>query len=121
LRPAHSRLGLFQVIEDAPGVLQEAFAGKRERRSPSRPFKQGDAQFPLQIPNLPRQRRLGYVQTDRGPDKASAFGNGNKVAQMTEFHVLRPISKKHVNIPIKNYTTLNSRCNVLLTTETKAS
>jgi hypothetical protein len=49
-------------------------------------LENGKPELLLEKPDLPRQRRLGDVKSLRGTMEMLALGNGNEIADATQFH-----------------------------------
>jgi hypothetical protein len=94
IHPLHGGDTLGTEREQLFGVEKKSPAFFGERHSVVCSLQQSDADFVLQIPHLPRQRRLGEPELLGGLGKAQFFGNGDEVAEMTKLHfskVWRPI------------------------------
>jgi hypothetical protein len=79
----HMLFGAFQQI---PGALVHALTRGREGDPRSVAQEQGTTQFTFQIPDLPAQRRLAEMQPLGRPGEIQVIGNGQKIAQVAQFH-----------------------------------
>ena len=89
LRMRERRAGLFN--EDTPGI--------REFDNPSlMASEQVKSVLGFEVGNLFAERRLGYVQSVRGPREVQLFGQGNDCVQVTYFNVGEHCSKPRLRV-----------------------
>ena len=91
---AHGLHRLLRPQKNGPRFHKKNFTrfgqGEGFRRAPEK----ADAQFFLEIANLARQRRLGNMQTLRGPGHVLLLGHNDEITEVAEFHK-RSIPKRH--------------------------
>jgi len=76
--------GAFHLLEDEVAALQEQLAGGEQFHPPLRSPQQGRADFPFQLLDLARQRRLRDAQAGRGPPEVELLGHGLEIAEVPE-------------------------------------
>ena len=77
---------IVSPIEDGAHLAVENPAGIRETDSLGAALKKPDAEFILQIANLPAQRRLRHVELLSRPGDILRLGDGDEIAKMTKLH-----------------------------------
>ena len=87
-RAAGNQNRLFDPCQDLAGLLQQGMASLGQRDMALGPVEQHHAQLALQRANLHRQRRLGNMQLLRCAAEMEFFGEGDKIAQVAQFHLI---------------------------------
>ena len=85
---SHGTPGIVYPVEDCACVLEEDFTFRREAHAARRSHEQSYTELVLEILDLAADRRLGDVQSLRGPTHVTHLGNGNEVFDLREAHVL---------------------------------
>ena len=67
-------------------LAQEPMARGRQHDARARPLEERDADFLLELTNMPTQGRLGDMESLRGPCEVQLLGDSNEGAQMAEIH-----------------------------------
>jgi hypothetical protein len=77
-------------------MVQEGFAGRCQLDTVSAAVHQLNADFLLEIPDLPAQGWLRGVERLLGGDGQTAgIRHGDEVAEMPELHHVSPMSRRH--------------------------
>ncbi len=88
-RRAPRRLhGLCRLPEREAGMIEKGAAGKGQLDAARAAHEELGADFQLEVTQLPAQGGLRGVQPLLGGDREAAlFGDGDKIAKMTQLHV----------------------------------
>jgi hypothetical protein len=78
--------GLLQLLQDRPGVGQEALASLRERHPPLHAMEQRSAQLGLQLADLLRHRGLGHVQLVSRSGEVQVAADRFEIGELVDFH-----------------------------------
>ena len=78
--------GLVDGGEDLAGPVEVRRPGIGQVDPPGGTAQQRHPQLGLELTDLLGQRRLGHVQPLGGPAEVPLLGDGDEVAQVTEFH-----------------------------------
>jgi hypothetical protein len=81
---AHSRFA--HLLKNAPRILQKYLAGCSQLHAARKAFEKFEAEFILQILNLPGKRGLSHVQLAPGAPVMLLFADRNEISQMPQFH-----------------------------------
>ena len=86
--------GPLRVRERRAGLLNEETPCVREFHNPSLvASEQVKLMLCFEVGNLFTERRLGYMQSVRGPPEVQLFGQGNDCKQVTYFNAGKHCSK----------------------------
>jgi hypothetical protein len=86
--------GPLRVRERRPGLLNEDTPCIGEFHNPSLvSSEQVKSMVCFEVGNLFAERRLGYMQSVRGPPEVQLFGQGNDCKQVTDFDAGEHFSK----------------------------
>ena len=78
--------GILGAPQDSAGFGEECPARLGEADGVGAVLEESDAEFVLQVADLPAERRLRYMQARRGAGDVLIFRDGHEVAQVTQFH-----------------------------------
>ena len=84
--PLGAPLRVIDVLQDAPGIAQEHLSGVAQSHSPRQSFEQEESHLPLEILDLPRQRRLRDMQSCSGSPEVLLFSHADEIAKMPKLH-----------------------------------
>ncbi|MNP16155.1 hypothetical protein D3C76_1085390 [compost metagenome] len=96
VRPPRQQHRLVDLLEDLPGLVEEQPAGFGQAHAAIGAIQQARADFFLQGLDLLAQRRLGNAQLLGGAAEMQFLGDGDEVAQVSQFH-LSPIDSKYIS------------------------
>jgi hypothetical protein len=86
--------GTFRMRERRAGLFDEETTCIRELHNPSLvASEQVKSMLGFEVGNLFAERRLGYMQSVRGPPEVQLFGHGNDCKQVTYFDAGEHFSK----------------------------
>ena len=85
-------------VDHFPGVLQEDFAGRRERDLAFGSVEQFDAKFLFQPADRRREGRLHNVYPLGRPGEVQLGGHGDEVLQVAKLHDEDPIAIRDRNL-----------------------
>ena len=86
--------GPFRMRERRAGLFDEKTTCIREFHNPAFvASEQVKSMLCFEVGNLFAERRLGYMQSVRGPPEVQLFGHSNDCKQVTYFNVGRRCSK----------------------------
>ena len=77
---------ILSYLERSTRFIEKDSAGIGNLDSRRRSLEQLHTYLLLQLPNLPGERWLRYVQTQRRAPKAALFGDCNKISQVSQLH-----------------------------------
>ncbi|KAG9585818.1 hypothetical protein KCV01_g13670, partial [Aureobasidium melanogenum] len=94
--------GPLELRDGQPGLLEEGFAGRRQRDAAARSDEQARVQVALQFLDLHRQRRGGDIQPLGRPGEMQLLGRSDEVPEMSNneneyqrrFNALIPIPQE---------------------------
>src|SRR5690242_6254357 len=72
--------------EDAPRVIEEDAAARKERHAARRPQKERSAELVFERADRSTERRLAHVKAHRGATDMTFFGDGDEIADLLEAH-----------------------------------
>ena len=81
-------LALFGDVRQSDDALQEGLSGGGQFGAMGYAVEQLHADFRFQIPDLLTQGRLGDAHFLSRAGEVSLFGNGEKIADMAQFHAI---------------------------------
>ena len=91
--------GSFRMRERRAGLLNEDTPCIREFHNSSLiSGEQVKSVLGFEVGNLFAERRLGYMQSVRGPREVQLFGQGNDCVQVTYFNVGEHCSKPRLRV-----------------------
>ena len=95
---AGTAVGGVDRVEGRPALAQQHRPGLGQRDGAAGAFQQRHSEPPFELPDRPRQRRLGHPEPLRGPPEVQLLGDGDEVAQLPRLHtatVLRSIPARY--------------------------
>ena len=91
--------GPLRMRERRAGLLGEDAPGIGELHNPSLvASEQVKSMLCFEVCNLFAERRLGYMQSVRGPPEVQLFGQGNDCKQVTDFNAGEHCSKPRLRV-----------------------
>jgi hypothetical protein len=91
--------GPFRMRERRAGLFDEETTCIGEFHNPSVvASEQVKSMLCFEVGDLFAERRLGYVQSVRGPSEVQLFGQGNDCVQVTYFNVGEHCSKPRLRV-----------------------
>ncbi|MPN19387.1 hypothetical protein SDC9_166756 [bioreactor metagenome] len=78
--------GIVDLAQDGQRMRMESAAGRCQFDAAWQALKERLTEFVLQLRQLVAERRLRDVDRAGGLGKAAVFGNGEKVAELAQFH-----------------------------------
>ena len=89
----------LRMEERRASLFDEGTSSIREFYNPSCvASEQAKSMLCFEVGNLFAERRLGYVQSVRGPREVQLFGQGNDCVQVTYFNVGEHCSKPRLRV-----------------------
>lgn len=85
----HGLNGDVDLCEDFADVIVERSAGVGQLDAHPITVEKTDSEFPLEVANLPAERRLGDPQLLRRTAKIQVLGDGVKITQVAKLHAQR--------------------------------
>ena len=99
MRSTSEMHGTLRVREGRAGLLNEDTPCIGEFNNPPLvASEQVKAVFGFEVRNLFAERRLGYMQSVRGPPEVQLFGQGNDCKQVTDFDAGEHFSKPRLRV-----------------------
>lgn len=73
-------------------MVEKQFSGVGGARAGLVPLEKLDAEFMLEFPHLPRDRRLGHAERLRRPPEAQMISNRDEILEFAKIHATAPRS-----------------------------
>jgi hypothetical protein len=84
--PFGAALCVVDFLQNATRIAQEHLSCFAQSHSARQPFEQKESHLPLEILDLPGQRRLHDMKALGCASEVLLFSNADEIAQMAEFH-----------------------------------
>ena len=91
----HRLHGVLGALQHGPGFLQKNLARIRQPDRLGSPLQESEAEFVLEVANLPADRGLGDMELRRGARDVFLVGYGHEVSEMSEFHAPASMPFRH--------------------------